>query len=174
MSAFLYGKLPAHGDFVSRGLTTQDRDALDAWLTASLAAAREDDSAAAADAYEHAPPWRFAWSDGVHWSAGALASSVDAVGRRFPILLGRAAITADLVEATAQLIEALLYDALAESWDADRLHTAADTVVPTRGSAWQGGESWWTLGAERFTEGRLAGARPAGLLAAMLTMGRDE
>lgn len=172
MTALLFGKLPAHGDFVSRGLDPDTRDALDRWLAGSLAAAKAACGPAFEELYEQAPPWRFAWASGDEWTAGAMALSVDGVGRRYPILLALDGLAETQVEAAADAAENLIYDALAEGWDADRLHAAGAATVPEETDPWDGGEGWWTLGAERFNESYLPGARPAGLMAAVLT--RDE
>ena len=86
----LFGKLPSHGDFVARGLAAPAQAAWDGWLSEGVAAARQALGERFDEAYEAAPPWRFvggpgAFGDG--WRAGAFAASVDAVGRRFPILI---------------------------------------------------------------------------------------
>lgn len=169
MTALLFGKLPAHGDFVSRGFDPAIRDALDQWLAGSLAEAKVACGDAFDELYEEAPPWRFAWASGDRWTAGAMALSVDGVGRRYPILLALAGITGAQVEAAADAAENLIYDAFADGWDADRLHAAGAAATPGEAEAWEGGEGWWTLGAERFNEAYLLGARPAGLIAAVLT-----
>lgn len=177
--ALLFGKLPAHGDFVARGMDVDERDALDLYLAASLADARAAFEDAFHDLYEEAPPWRFAWADPAGWTAGAMALSVDGVGRRYPILAARAGLAGEQVEHAADLVEGLLYDALEGGWGADRLCAAIDAAVPGPLTAWQGGEGWWTLGGERFIETALSGARPAGLMTAVLTPvaqdgGRDD
>ena len=130
MSAFLHGKLPAHGDFVSRGLAPDERDLVDGWLAASLASARDALGAGFEAAFDAAPPWRFAWRDGARWTAGALAPSADAVGRRYPILIGRRDLLATDVHAGTAALDQLLYAAIAEGWDADRLEReAADLIL---------------------------------------------
>jgi type VI secretion system protein ImpM len=167
--AWLFGKLPAHGDFVSRGIAPDERDALDLWLAGSLAQAREALGYDFDDLYEEAPPWRFAWAHPDGWTAGAMALSVDGVGRRYPILVAHAGVDADGVEGAADLAENLLYEALGGGWDADRLHGAVAAATPESLGTWEGGEGWWTLGAERFNESYLVGARPTGLMTAVLT-----
>lgn len=143
--ATLFGKLPAHGDFVARGLSAADRDALDAWLSASMIDARERFGDTFEARFDAAQPWRCTGA-GV---AGALAASQDAAGRRFPVVLLCAGEDADACEA-------LLYDAIAQGWDADRLASAAP---PPSGApeGWSGPD-----GATR------AGATPPDLIAAML------
>lgn len=167
--ALLWGKLPAHGDFVARGLQPAERDALDHWLAGSLAVARQNTADAFEDLYDEAPPWRFAWREDGGWTAGAMAPSTDGVGRRYPILIALGGLVGDQVEHAADLAENTLYDALAENWDADRLHAAAAALMPEPLMTWGGGEGWWTLGAERFNETALVGARPAELMSVVLT-----
>lgn len=70
------GKLPFHGDFVARGVTGRERDLLDKWLATSMAIASEQLGEKFDEAFDAAPPWRFAWDeDG--WTAGALVPSVE-------------------------------------------------------------------------------------------------
>src|ERR1700744_5108989 len=87
---FLFGKLPAHGDFVSRGLTAPEVEAWDGWASQAMEALR-DASPAFEQAHDATPPWRFVAGPsrlGPGWRAGALAPSIDAVGRRFVVVLG--------------------------------------------------------------------------------------
>ena len=142
MTAWVFGKLPAHGDFVARGIGPTDSAALDDWLSASLLAARERYGDAFADRFDAAQPWR-AEGDGV---AGAVAASQDAAGRRFPVLL--------LGDAAAAC-EDLLYAAITEGWTADQLTEAAGAPAGPV-SRWYGKAAV------------LEGAHPADLLTAML------
>jgi type VI secretion system protein ImpM len=150
----LFGKLPAHGDFVARGFDAGGQAAVDAWLSASLADAR-----AALDgfeaAYDVAPAWRYAAPE----TGGALAASVDAVGRRFPILL--------LVEgAAAAACEALLHRALAEGWDVEALSKAAFGLPIAQDRA----RGWWVEDAAGTVVATCSSERPAGLIRAMLSI----
>ncbi|MCC2975704.1 type VI secretion system-associated protein TagF [Sphingomonas sp. PL-96] len=145
MSALLFGKLPAHGDFVARGLAFDMRDALDGWLSASLLDARDAYGAAFEERFDAAVPWQCE-GDGV---AGAIAASQDAAGRRFPLLLlcgGR----------DPAQCEDLLYAAIGEGWTADRLADEAGAAPQGSVARWQGN------GRER------AGAMPVDLLKEML------
>lgn len=84
----LYGKLPAHGDFVRRGLPPSFCGPWDAWLQAGIAAARESLGDAWEATWDHAPAWRFALPAGACGPdavAGVMAPSADAVGRRFAL-----------------------------------------------------------------------------------------
>ena len=174
----LFGKLPAHGDFVTRGLTAGERDTLDDWLTRSLDEARVRLGEHYESIYDRAPPWRFAAHGRQGWTAGVMVLSVDRVGRRYPVLVARAGLGDDAVEGAADAIEALLYQALAEGWDADRLVGAVDAGGLPATSAWTSGERWWTLGcgeegAWMFEATSIAGARPPGLMRSVLSMRCD-
>jgi len=86
----LFGKVPAHGDFVRRGLPTSFVAPWDAWLQAGVARMREALGSRWAEVWDTAPAWRFALpagSCGPDAVAGVMLPSVDQVGRRFPITL---------------------------------------------------------------------------------------
>lgn len=157
--AFVFGKLPAHGDFVSRGLAVAARAAWDGWAGPGLALARERLGSGFDAAHQAAPAWRFARLAGpvrpgdpeAAWLAGALAPSIDRVGRRFLIVVGAAAASMPPgLEATefAAAMEDLIYQALAEDLSADavfeaaaaRLATTADgaPAEPSPAQAWVG------------------------------------
>lgn len=124
MTARLFGKLPAHGDFVARGCTPAEQASLDAWLTASLANAQDRFGGAFADRFDAALPWLGCGTGAI----GVIAASQDAAGRRYPLLLVCAA-TGD--------IEDLIYAAIAERWDADRLATAAGAGPSSSIERWE-------------------------------------
>lgn len=135
VAAFVFGKLPAHGDFISRGLDDDTIEAADAALAeaVTLAALRWDDRWD--DVYVETPVWRFVAAPGVlgrEWTAGVFMASVDAVGRQFPLLAGFSApnlalvarghvLTAALDEAESlarnALIEALSVDTLLDAFE---------------------------------------------------------
>lgn len=83
----LFGKLPAHGDFIYRDLPTNFINAWDSWLQGFVGSSQEQIGEAWLDIYLTSPIWRFAFSEGVidqyNW-AGILLPSVDRVGRYFP------------------------------------------------------------------------------------------
>ncbi|MGA0603152.1 type VI secretion system-associated protein TagF [Caulobacter sp. KR2-114] len=149
-AAFVFGKLPTHGDFVGRGLSAPAREAWDAWAGPRLDVAREQLGDGFEAAHEAAPPWRFALppaDDRPGWQAGALAPSIDRVGRRFLIVVGAAAPAPLPAVGVAAAMEGLIYDALAQDWTVDTLHAAAgarladlndDPADPPPAQAWVG------------------------------------
>ena len=84
----LYGKLPAHGDFVSRNLPPAFINYWDEWLQRFIASSQEQLGEEWLTIYLTSPIWRFVLSKGVvddnKW-AGIMLPSVDRVGRYFPI-----------------------------------------------------------------------------------------
>lgn len=92
--AGFFGKLPAHGDFIHRGLPTRCVNLWDEWLQGVIGASREQLGENWLDIYLTSPIWRFALSPGVvdeHVWAGIFMPSVDRVGRYFPFsILARA------------------------------------------------------------------------------------
>ncbi len=90
IAAGFFGKLPARGDFVSRNLSPGFVRAWDAWLSASLADGRRALADTFLQRYLLAPVWRFALAPGLAGAngwIGVLATSVDAVGRCFPLTI---------------------------------------------------------------------------------------
>jgi type VI secretion system protein ImpM len=88
--AGFFGKLPSRGDFVSRNLPPPFVRAWDAWVSACLADGRRSFGDDFLHRYLLAPVWRFALAPGLAGSngwIGVLATSIDAVGRCFPLTL---------------------------------------------------------------------------------------
>ena len=164
--AFLFGKMPSHGDFVARGLGAEERESLDRWLSSELAVARDAFGEGFDRSYESAPPWRFAWLDR-DWTAGAMVNSVDSVGRRFPLLVGCAELAGSQVEAATVACEDAIYSAFENGWSADELIDSVEGISPTEGEG-NPQETWWTLGGEEFEPASLPGRCPHGLLTAVL------
>lgn len=83
-----FGKLPAHGDFVTRRLPNEFVTVWDGWLQHVMAVSRTQLGDAWLDAYLVCPIWRFALAPGLcgrpGW-LGALMASVDRVGRYYPL-----------------------------------------------------------------------------------------
>lgn len=86
----VYGKLPAHGDFIQRNLPSSFVKPWDAWLQHFVAGAKQQIGEDWLDIYLTSPIWRFVLSHGViddgRW-AGILMPSVDQVGRYFPFTI---------------------------------------------------------------------------------------
>ncbi len=166
----LFGKLPSHGDFIARGLTAGERDALDRWLSDDIDEARTLLAEAFDDLYDRAPPWFFLQGEGDFGDAGVLAPSIDRAGRRFPVYLALLGIGEGRREAAARWCEEMLHRAFAGGWDADLLaaQTAAFDigVPPCRTDRTVPG--WWSDGGEGFPPGALAGRLPVRLLMQML------
>ena len=83
----IYGKLPAHGDFIYRDLPSHFMNVWDNWLQGFVGSSQEQLGENWLDTYMTSPIWRFALSEGVvddnTWG-GIMLPSVDRVGRYFP------------------------------------------------------------------------------------------
>jgi len=168
LTHWLFGKLPAHGDFVSRGIDPAVRDELDRWLTAEMERAHTAWAEDFAQRYETAPVWHFVDRNGAGgWSGGILCASTDRVGRRFPLMFASAAPDcAGAVTASAGCL-GLVGQAFAEGWDADRLVEAP--LVPDS-LPWQPEGPSWALVGEDGPVIEYAGRTPAGVIERMLEM----
>jgi type VI secretion system protein ImpM len=96
-SVGFFGKLPAHGDFIYRGLPTNFINIWDEWLQGFVKCSQDQLGEAWLDIYLTSPIWRFAFSEGVvdqHGWVGIVLPSVDRVGRYFPFSIA-ARISAD-------------------------------------------------------------------------------
>lgn len=85
-----FGKLPALGDFAYRRGNERFNAAMDAWLQRAIPASRAQLHEGWTQAYLSAPLWSFALFPGVAGDecyAGVLMSSVDRVGRYFPLIV---------------------------------------------------------------------------------------
>lgn len=139
----LFGKLPAHGDFIYRDLPSGFINAWDAWLQAYVGSSREQIGEGWLDIYLTSPIWRFALSEGVidqnAW-AGIFLPSVDRVGRYFPFsiacringrsnplaLIDQAEWFEAMESAALQALEGRLHiDQLVEEINLPRLESAA-------------------------------------------------
>ena len=85
-----FGKMPALGDFFRLAVAPEVVPPWDAWVQATLLAARHALGLRFDDCYLSAPIWRFALPPGVAGPQGLLGvmmPSVDRVGRMFPLTL---------------------------------------------------------------------------------------
>lgn len=83
----VFGKLPAHGDFVQRNVSPIFIAGWDEWMQHYIAGSREQIGEDWLNIYLTSPIWRFAFSSGVvdeHNWAGIMMPSVDRVGRYYP------------------------------------------------------------------------------------------
>lgn len=145
-----YGKLPARADFVGRRLARPMIERWDSWLQQCLARSQATLATAWEGSYLTAPVWRFALparACGDNALIGVLVSSVDAVGRCFPLLLAQelpeVADTAAIAAAASAWFEAaetLALNALDGAFDLgtlDRPMPAIPTLLShlSRGAA---------------------------------------
>jgi len=125
----VYGKLPAHGDFISRNLPSAFINNLDEWLQGFIASSKEQLTDDWLDIYLTGPIWRFVFSagcaDGNAW-AGILVPSVDSVGRYFPFVIVHKLLPdfnlVDVLSSQASWyngLEEIAQEALQSEFDAD-------------------------------------------------------
>ncbi|MCX7284960.1 MAG: type VI secretion system-associated protein TagF [Novosphingobium sp.] len=168
VARWLFGKLPSHGDFVSRGIATGLRDTLDLWLSAEMEQARRAWGESFDERYDLAPVWHFVDSDGPdNWSGGILCASTDRVGRRFPLLIAAPASDCANAVALSAGCLAVVAKAFAEGWDADRLNSAP---LEPDSLPWQPEGPSWALVGEDGPAVQYEGRNPAGVIGRMLEM----
>ncbi len=176
--AFVFGKLPAHGDFVRRGLSAEAQQLWDDWASGEIHGAREALGEEAFEgAHDFAPAFRFVSGPGglgPHWRAGAVAPSVDSVGRRFVVVMGLdglapheaavlGCVLADRCEAALRgaLVNALDADAAVADLAAEAPCEAELAVAKQLVTAIQGEGVWWRSGDASIQAGATP---PAGLM----------
>ncbi|PHS00517.1 MAG: type VI secretion system-associated protein TagF [Oceanobacter sp.] len=135
----LFGKLPAHGDFISRHLPSSFISVWDEWLQLAVSGSRELQGDAWLDNYLTSPIWRFALRSGaVNESAwvGILVPSVDSVGRYFPLTIALSLpASTNLFKYVAkkavvfEALEAAALSTLQEQLDADQLMSLLEGQV---------------------------------------------
>ncbi len=149
----LFGKLPAHGDFVRRSLPRGFIAAWDAWLSAGIEASRHDLGQAWDQAWETAPAWRFRLAPGAcgpDAAVGVVVTSADTVGRRFPLTLAAVLPSAAIPppEAWFDALEAAAWQGRAGEVDADGLLALLPPPPPDDPDATLDGRSlFWISGA---------------------------
>lgn len=140
-----FGKLPALGDFLRMDLPQGFVDPWDRWLQEGILGVRAALGDRWQDCYFSAPIWRFNLSPGLAGAApmtGVMMSSVDRVGRQFPLTLassqadGSAPILQHLLSGpTFEVLEAVALDALEDTMTRDMLaarlsEVTLDPVLP--------------------------------------------
>ncbi len=154
MGAGFFGKLPAAGDFVARGIPAEVRRALDPWVTAHLA-----EVAAKARHWPEGGVRAVVTLAGAHWLL-VIEPSEDAVGRSYPltacVLLGAADRASADVWADAAW--AVLLDALENNASADALQDALAQIAPPQSgiTPLTAPLIWWDRSVEGPPEERLA------------------
>ena len=174
-----YGKLPARGDFIGRGLPARWRSDWDGWLQRGLAlAATTLEGAALRERLGAFAPWRYLAlpAPGEVW-CGIIAPSHDRVGRAFPLTLAERfaapasphdAAPTSFHEIAARL--ASLLDAAAQGPEALEAAIAALPPRPEQAfkpaEAWpsQPASLWWPLAAAHDAIPRAAAWPPAPVL----------
>jgi type VI secretion system protein ImpM len=138
--AGFFGKLPATGDFVSRGLPDAFRRNWDGWLTRHIVPLQHQDS--------DLPPGglRFRLVSGGRLATGVIRPSADSAGRRFPLsllLIAEGNLPLPEVNAWCDAALALLTDGI----DPDTLWRAIDAVpAPQPDDPPSGPMQLWTTG----------------------------
>jgi type VI secretion system protein ImpM len=174
LAAFAFGKLPAHGDFVARGLAPAECAAWDAWSSEALTHARDVMGEAFEATHAAALPWRFAFRGGPFGPgrlAGAIAPSMDRSGRRFVFVLGARA-PAGLAPngaggKAAERLETEIYQAIVAAAEVDTVvcdAAAALAEIDAGPDATVPGRFWLADAAAEIC----AEAPPTDLLATML------
>lgn len=162
-----WGKLPARGDFVGRGLPPRWRSDWDGWLQEGLALAAEVlDGPALRERVAGFAPWRYVVLpvSGEIW-CGIIVPSHDRVGRAFPLALAErftappspresAARLASLLGAAAEGPEALEAAIAALPPRDEQEFTPAPDWPPPPASL------WWSSSAAQDAPPRLAGWPP--------------
>lgn len=176
MAGGYYGKVPMRGDFISHGLPFAMVERLHEWLAEGLAGAQAVLGARWDDLYLTAPIWHFAWPADLCGDvlAGVMLPSVDAVGRRFPLLaLGFATAEAAhlalaggdwYAAAETVLLSALADGATMADFQRDMAALPSLPATPTmplhalaaRTPLPAGQSLWWTAGAPHLPPALLA------------------
>lgn len=124
-AAGFFGKLPATGDFVSRGLPDGFRRAWDGWITRHVAPRLREGAALPEGGL------RFRLTSGGRAAAGVILPSQDSAGRVFPLCL---ILTADALPGPADLDPWCDAAVLAARDSPDGLWLALDELPPPAGA----------------------------------------
>lgn len=176
----LFGKLPAHGDFVCRGMAASEQAEFDAALSRSVHAAQQRFGEGYRDGFLAAPPWRCVIAVDQAYLGGALAPSMDRAERLFPVFLARRSASREEAAQDAVACEDLLFRAIAEQWQVDQLWQEAEALQPAGNpdadadadAGQPPAEGWWLDGGETLDPPtpRLPGTIPSGLIEEMIAV----
>jgi serine/threonine protein phosphatase Stp1 len=149
----IYGKLPAHGDFVRRGLPQSFVQPWDHWLQGGITAAQAALGPVFDARWAVAPAWRFhlpAGRCGPDAVAGVLLPSADAVGRLFPLTVAALLEAQDgpPAEAWFERLEQVAQAARDDGRPIDDL-AAALPGVPAGQAGTLAEPAWWTANGGR-------------------------
>jgi len=155
----LFGKLPAHGDFIRRALPDSFVEPWYAWLQQGMAEARAVLGEGFSEAWPAAPAWRFrlpAGACGPDEVVGVMLPSEDFVGRLFPLTL---ATLPELPpdEAFFAALEAAGRDSQSGARCADALLAALPPASPGEAPEALG---WWRIEDGAVLRWNLAGLPP--------------
>lgn len=140
-AVILFGKLPAHGDFVARGMTVAERNWWDERLSIGIARMRALSGERFDATCARMRPWRFRLGSGMRTISGAIVLSTDRSGRRFPVILARRDGNG------AAACEAALTRGLAERSDADAIVAMVMSAPDCQEPPVTAG--WWHLDSDR-------------------------
>lgn len=150
-----FGKIPARGDFVTRGLPASFLDVWETWIASAIAASRDLLGDGWDQAWMTAPVWRFSLRDrvcGPDPVLGLMMPSVDRVGRCYPLLVAAVFVghggTPD-TEAGLGFLDAsedAARAALADDLDPDVLAERLVAAPPATSLTVDRRSTWWTDG----------------------------
>lgn len=153
----LFGKMPAHGDFIRRGGPAGLLVVLDSWLQrelGSVLAEGRDEG----DPVTMLDGLRIGFSTDEGGATAVLVASRDAVGREFPLVAVTAAQgTLAEAERWCSEAEAALIEARDGHADADATFLAIGVIASPAGDDGQV-TGWWRAGGEPEGEGLPVGA----------------
>lgn len=169
----IFGKIPAHGDFVCRGMAAGEQAEFDQALSASIHAAQERFGEGYREAFLCTPPWRCVTPAEGGFLGGAIAPSMDRAERLFPLFLARRCNSRAEAGGYAQACEDLLFRAIPELWPVDRLMTEAEELEAAGSpDAAEPEDGWWLDGGDSLPEPtpRLSGMVPPRLIEEMMAV----
>ncbi len=136
-----FGKLPSHGDFISRRLPRPFVESWDQWLQGGISASREQLGSNWLDIFLVSPIWQFGLTPGLcgddAW-AGVMMPSVDKVGRYFPLTLAaklrpdQLPLLFDPACGWFDALSQLAFSSLDYDFDLQNFDTSLERLLPSR------------------------------------------